>query len=98
MLLVCFHFIVRQQQKLSSLFTQKTMEVEPEKHEDKLDKDDSEAWEVSSISQPPELQEPIGDSLDDVSCSKFQYQTCSLTETTFEMTQFKMPCGPLLLY
>ena len=98
MLLVCFHFIVRQQQKLSSLFTQKTMEVEPEKHEDRLDKDDSEAWEVSSISQPPELQEPIGDSLDDVSCSKFQYQTCSLTETTFEMTQFKMPRGPLLLY
>ena len=43
MLLVCFHFIVRQQQKLSSLFTQKTMEVEPEKHEDGLDKDDSEA-------------------------------------------------------
>ena len=43
MLLVCFHFIVRQQQKLSSLFTQKTMEVEPEKHEDRLDKDDSEA-------------------------------------------------------
>ena len=38
-----FHFIVRQQQKLSSLFTQKTMEVEPEKHEDRLDKDDSEA-------------------------------------------------------
>ena len=49
MLLVCFHFIVRQQQKLSSLFTQKTMEVEPEKHEDGLDKDDSEAWEVSLI-------------------------------------------------
>ena len=50
------------------------MEVEPEKHEDGLDKDDSEAWEVSSIlSQPPELQEPIGDSLDDVSCSEFQY-------------------------
>ena len=100
MLLVCFHFIVKQQQKLSSLslFMQKTMEVEPEKHEDGLDKDDSEAWEVSSISQPPELQEPIGDSLDDFSCSKFQYHTCGLTETIFEMTQFKMPCGPLLLY
>ena len=50
------------------------MEVEPEKHEDGLDKDDSEAWEVSSIlSRPPELQEPIGDSLVDVSCSEFQY-------------------------
>ena len=95
MLLVCFRFIVKQKQKLRSLFTQKIMEVEPE---DRLDMDDSEAWEVSSISQPPELQEPIGDSLDDVSCSKFQYQTCSLTETTFEMIQFKMPCGPLLLY
>ena len=98
MLLVCFHFIVKQQQKLRALSTQKTMEVEPEKHEDGLDKDDSEAWEVSLISQPPELQEPIGDSLDDCSCSKFQYHTCSLTETIFEMTQFKMPCGPLLLY
>ena len=102
MLLVCLHFIVKQQQKLSSLFTQKTIEVGPEKHEDGLDKDGSETWEVSSISQPPELQEPIGDSWDDFSCSKFQietpmisYHTCSLTETIFEMTQFKMPCGPL---
>ena len=43
MLLVCFHFIVKQQQKLSSLFTQKAIEVEPEKHEDGLDKDHSEA-------------------------------------------------------
>ena len=44
MLLVCFHFIVKQQQKLSSLFTQKTIiEVEPGKHEDGLDKDHSEA-------------------------------------------------------
>ena len=29
---------------------------------------DGEAREVSLISQPPEPQEPIGDSLDDVSC------------------------------
>ena len=29
---------------------------------------DGEARDVSSISQPPEPQEPIGDSLDDVSC------------------------------
>ena len=63
------------------------MEVEPE---DRLDTDDCEAWEVSSISQPPELQEPIGDSLDDLNCTKFQYETCSLTETIFEMTQFKI--------
>ena len=69
------------------------MEVEPEKHEDGLDKDDREAWEVSSISQPPELQEPTGDSLDDVICWKFQYHTRSLTQTIFEMTQFKMSCG-----
>ena len=93
MLLVCFHFIVKQQQKLRALSTQKTMEVEPEKHEDGLDKDDSEAWEVSSISQPPELQESIGDSLDDVICSKFQYRTCHFTQTIFEMTQFKILCG-----
>ena len=32
-----------------------------------------------------------GDSLDDVSFSKFQYH--SLTQTIFEMTQFKMSCG-----
>ena len=29
---------------------------------------DGKARDVSSISQPPEPQEPIGDSLDDVSC------------------------------
>ena len=59
------------------------MTVEPEKHEDGLD-EDGEAGEVGSISPP-------GDNLDDVSCSKFQYH--SLTQTIFEMTQFKMPCG-----
>ena len=50
---------MKRQQKLSSFFTQKRMAVEPEieKHEDGLDKD-GEAGEVSSISQPPELQEP----------------------------------------
>ena len=31
------------------------------------------------------------DSLDDVSCSKFQYH--SLTQTIFELNQFKMPHG-----
>ena len=54
---------MKQQQKLSSFFTQKRMAVEPEieKHEDGLDKD-GEAGEVSSISQPPELQEPMASS------------------------------------
>ena len=33
----------------------------------------------------------IGDSLDDICCSKFQSYT--LTQTTFEMIQFKMPRG-----
>ena len=33
----------------------------------------------------------IGDTLDDICCSKFQSYT--LTQTTFEMTQFKMPRG-----
>ena len=32
--------------------------VEPEKHEDWLGNKDSEGGEVSSIRQPPELQEP----------------------------------------
>ena len=38
---------MKRQQKLSSLFTQKRMAVEHEKHEDELDKD-GEAGEVSS--------------------------------------------------
>ena len=54
-----------------SFFTQKRMQ----------DKD-GEAAEVSSISQPAELQEPIGDSVADVSCSNFQCR--SLTQTIFE--------------
>ena len=54
---------MKRQQKLSSFFTQKRMAVEPEieKHEDGLDKD-GEAGEVSSKSQPPELQEPTASS------------------------------------
>ena len=48
---------MKRQQKLSSFFTQEKMAVEPEKHKDGLDKD-GEAGDVSSISQPPELQEP----------------------------------------
>ena len=46
------------------------MAVEPEKHEGGPDKDGSEAGKVSLIIQPPEL-----DSLDGVSCSKFQDQS-----------------------
>ena len=38
-----------------------TSRISAEKHEDKLDKD-GEAGEVSSISQPPELQEPTSSS------------------------------------
>ena len=38
-----------------------------------------------------EKHKPVGDSLDDIHCSKFQSYT--LTQTTFEMTQFKMPRG-----
>ena len=49
--------------KLSSIRTPKkvTSRISTEKHEDKLDKD-GEAGEVSSISQPPELQEPTSSS------------------------------------
>lgn len=42
---------------LSSFFIHERIAVEPEKHEDWLVKD-SEAGEVSSLRQPPELQEP----------------------------------------
>ena len=38
-----------------------TLHISTEKHEDKLDKD-GEAGEVSSIGQPPELQEPTSSS------------------------------------
>ena len=48
----------KRQQRLNLFFTQKRIAVEPEKHEDGLDKDGSEAGEVNSLSQPPELQEP----------------------------------------
>lgn len=44
--LVCsvfFHFIIKQQQKLSSFFYTEAMVVEPGKHEDGLDKDGSKA-------------------------------------------------------
>ena len=71
---------------LSSIRTPKkvTLHISTEKHEDKLDKD-GEAGEVSSIGQPPELQEPTSSSiqlcLGDVGRSKFQFH--SLTQTIF---------------
>ena len=40
---------MKQPQKLSSFFTPKRMAVEPEKHEDGLDKDGGDAGEVSSM-------------------------------------------------
>ena len=42
-----FRFIMKRQRTLSSFFTPKRMPVEPEKHEDGLDKDGGEAGEVS---------------------------------------------------
>ena len=77
--LFCFHFFIKQQQKLTSFFTLKKMTVQAEKHEDRLDKDGGEAGELRNL-------------FDDVCFSRFQYYH-SLTQTIFEMTQFKMPCG-----
>ena len=54
------------------------MAVEPEKHEDRLGEDGCEAEELRNRF--------------DVCCSRFQYYH-SLTQTIFEMTQLKMPCG-----
>ena len=79
--LFCCRFIIKQQQKLTSFFTLKKMTVEPEKHEDGLDKDGGEAGELRN-------------QFDDVCCSRFQYYH-SLTQTIFEMTQLKMPCGTM---
>ena len=41
---------MKQQQKLSSFFAQKIMGVQPQKHEDQLDKDGSKAGEVVQMS------------------------------------------------
>ena len=79
-LFFCFGFIMKRAKKLSVFFRQK-----------RLQDKEGEAAEVSSISQPAELQEPIGDGVADVSRSNFQCR--SLTQTIFEMPQFKMPCG-----
>ena len=73
----CFHFIMKQQQKLSSFFTQKRMGVQPQKHEDQPDKDGGEAGVFFSISV----------------VQIFNNFYHSLTQTVLEMTQFKMPCG-----
>ena len=47
--LFCFHFVIKQQQKLSSFFMLKKMAVEPEKHEDRLDEDGCEAGELRNL-------------------------------------------------
>ena len=77
--LFCFHFFIKQQQKLTSFFTLKKTTVQPEKHEDRLDEDGGEAGELRNL-------------FDDVCCSRFQYYH-SLTQTIFEMTQLKCHVG-----
>ena len=73
---------MKRQQKLSVFFTLKKLAVEPEKHEDGLDKDGSEgAGEVSLIMSVVQ-----------------NYYNNSLTQTITEMTQFKMPCGTYVYY
>ena len=62
---------MKSQKILSSFFKQRRMAVESEKHEDGLDKDGA-AGEVSSISQPPELQESLASS----STSMKTYNDC----------------------
>lgn len=56
-LLSLFHY-EKITKAISSFFMQDGIAVEPEKHEDWLGNKDSEGGEVSSIRQPPELQEP----------------------------------------
>ena len=68
---------MKQQQKLSSFFTQKRMGVQPQKHEDQPHKDGGEAGVFFSISV----------------VQIFNNFYHSLTQTVLEMTQFKMPCG-----
>ena len=70
--------------------------VEPENQEDGLDKDGEAGEPLKLKDQWPQaqqltLRENSSDSLENVSCSKFQYH--SSTQTIFEWTQFKMSCG-----
>ena len=58
---------MKRQKMLSSFFTQKRMAVEPEKHDNGLDEDGAE---VSSISQPPEVQEPMASSSTSITTHK----------------------------
>ena len=64
-LFLCLRFNTKRQQRLSVFSKQNRMTVEPENQdieEDGLDKD-GEAEEVSStLSQPPELQDPTASS------------------------------------
>ena len=64
-LLLCLRFIMKWQQKLSVFSKQKRMTVEPENQHTEEDglHEDGEAEEVSStLSQPPELQDPTASS------------------------------------
>ena len=49
------------QNEIIAEYNDTNVRISTEKHEDKLDKD-GEAGEVSSRSQPPELQEPTSSS------------------------------------
>ena len=63
--LMCLRFIMKWQQKLSVFSKQKRMTVEPENQHTEEDglHEDGEAEEVSStLSQPPELQDPTASS------------------------------------
>ena len=64
-LFLCLRFIMKWQQKLSVFSKQKRMTVEPENQHTEEDglHEDGEAEEVSStLSQPPELQDPTASS------------------------------------
>ena len=75
--LCSFVFIIKRRKKLSSFFTPKKMHG---------------SWTWKALGWAGKRWQWSGRSqFDDVSCSKFQYH--SLTQTIFEMTQFKMPCG-----
>ena len=60
-LFLCLRFNIKQQQKIGVFSTQKRMAVEPESQDTEEHRlgEDGEAEEVSStLSQPPELQDP----------------------------------------
>ena len=54
-------YCILMQNEIIAEYNDTNVRISTEKHEDKLDKD-GEAGEVSSRSQPPELQEPTSSS------------------------------------